>query len=133
VLGTTTTVFVGSHYEVTGGAAKKYYTAGGQTVAMRDNDTLYWLLTDHASASSAQALGSTSKVITAGGTLHSQQLYKPWGENRYALVTSLPTRYQYTGQYSYVSDFGLHFYNARWYDSQLGRFAQADSIVPGGV
>jgi len=25
------------------------------------------------------------------------------------------------------------FYNARWYDSSLGRFAQADSIVPGGV
>ena len=25
------------------------------------------------------------------------------------------------------------FYNARWYDVQLGRFAQADSIVPGGV
>jgi len=25
------------------------------------------------------------------------------------------------------------FYNARWYDSQLGRFTQADSIVPGGV
>ena len=25
------------------------------------------------------------------------------------------------------------FYNARWYDSQLGRFAQADSIVSGGV
>jgi len=25
------------------------------------------------------------------------------------------------------------YYNARWYDSQLGRFAQADTIVPGGV
>jgi len=25
------------------------------------------------------------------------------------------------------------YYNARWYDSQLGRFAQADSMVPGGV
>ena len=25
------------------------------------------------------------------------------------------------------------FYNARWYDPTLGRFAQADSIVPGGV
>jgi hypothetical protein len=25
------------------------------------------------------------------------------------------------------------FYNARWYDPALGRFAQADSIVPGGV
>lgn len=42
------------------------------------------------------------------------------------------TKYGYTGQYSYVSDFGLHFYNARWYDSSLGRFAQADTIVPSG-
>ena len=25
------------------------------------------------------------------------------------------------------------YYNARWYDPALGRFAQADSIVPGGV
>jgi RHS repeat-associated protein len=77
-------------------------------------------------------------VITAGGTLRSQQLYKPWGETRYTSATSLPTKYQYTGQYSYAPDpsassgqaFGLHFYNARWYDSSLGRFAQADSIVP---
>jgi RHS repeat-associated protein len=48
----------------------------------------------------------------------------------------------FTGQYSYVSDdatdlgssgFGLMFYNARWYDPSLGRMAQADTIVPGGV
>ncbi len=41
------------------------------------------------------------------------------------------TRYQYTGQYSYELDFGLQFYNVRWYDPALGRFAQADSIIPG--
>jgi len=29
--------------------------------------------------------------------------------------------------------FGLMFYNARWYDPTLGRFAQADSLVPAGV
>jgi RHS repeat-associated protein len=29
--------------------------------------------------------------------------------------------------------FGLMFYNARWYDPALGRFAQADTIIPGGV
>jgi len=29
--------------------------------------------------------------------------------------------------------FGLMFYNARWYDPSLGRFAQADTIVPSGV
>jgi RHS repeat-associated protein len=48
----------------------------------------------------------------------------------------------FTGQVSYVSDdatdlgssgFGLMFYNARWYDPSLGRMAQADTIVPGGV
>jgi RHS repeat-associated protein len=30
-----------------------------------------------------------------------------------------------------VSDIGLYFYKARWYDSALGRFSQADTIVPG--
>jgi RHS repeat-associated protein len=48
----------------------------------------------------------------------------------------------FTGQYSYGSDdatdlgssgFGLMFYQSRWYDPSLGRMAQADTIVPGGV
>ena len=29
--------------------------------------------------------------------------------------------------------FGLMFYNARWYDPAIGRFAQADTMIPGGV
>jgi RHS repeat-associated protein len=41
-----------------------------------------------------------------------------------------PTDYTYTGQYSNVSDFGLLFYDARWYDPAPGRFTQPDSIVP---
>ncbi|MFZ5921837.1 MAG: RHS repeat-associated core domain-containing protein, partial [Chloroflexota bacterium] len=50
-----------------------------------------------------------------------------------------PTRYTYTGQYSYVADdatdlgnlgFGLMYYGARWYDVALGRFVQADTLVP---
>jgi len=40
-----------------------------------------------------------------------------------------PTTYRYTGQREEAS-FGLYYYNARWYDPALGRFAQADSIVP---
>jgi RHS repeat-associated protein len=32
-----------------------------------------------------------------------------------------------------AAGFGLMFYNARWYDPMTGRFAQADTIVPGGV
>jgi RHS repeat-associated protein len=55
---------------------------------------------------------------------------------------TLPTRYTFTGQYSYVNDdatdwggagFGLMDYRARMYDPALGRFIQADSIVPPGV
>jgi len=29
--------------------------------------------------------------------------------------------------------FGLMFYNARYYDPALGRFASADSLIPGGA
>jgi len=122
VVGATTTYFVGSHYETSGGVITKYYLAGGTRLAMRKGSTsFYWLLSDH--------LGSTSKVATATGALHSQQLYKAWGESRYASGT-LPTRYTYTGQYSYASDFGLVFYGSRFYDPLLGRFASPDSIIP---
>jgi len=123
-VGTSTTIFVNQYYEVTDGVVTKYYYAGAQRIAMRKNGTLNYILGDH--------LGSTSIVTNAAGALVSQQLYTPWGETRYSSGLS-PTQYQYTGQYSHTADFGLMFYNARWYDPALGRFAQADSIVPPGV
>jgi len=83
-----------------------------------------YLLSDH--------LGSTSLTTNASGGLISEMKYKAWGEVRSSTGTT-PTDYTYTGQYSHTADFGLMFYNARWYDPSLGRFAQADSIVPGGV
>jgi RHS repeat-associated protein len=55
--------------------------------------------------------------------------YKPWGEVRYTSGT-MPTDYTYTGQRSEMDSLGLMFYNARWYDPALGRFTQADTIVP---
>jgi len=119
--GSTTTYFVGGHYEVANGVVTKYYYAGAQRVAMRTNSTLNYLLGDH--------LGSTSLTTDAVGNVISEMRYKAWGETRYASGTS-PTKYQYTGQYSYTADFGLHFYNARWYDSSLSRFAQADTVIP---
>ncbi len=85
---------------------------------------LYFILGDH--------LGSTSLVTSASGLVVSQTMFKAWGEVRNSSGTQ-QTNYTYTGQYSYAADFGLMFYNARWYDSSLGRFAQADTIVPAGV
>ena len=123
VVGSVTTVTIGDFFEWTGSTAtmKSYYYAGGARVAVRTGSSLNWIMGDH--------LGSTSVVTDANGTLHSKQLYKPWGEMRFSSGT-LPTDYKYTGQREEAAQ-GLYDYKARFYDPVLGRFLQADSIVPG--
>jgi hypothetical protein len=106
--GSTTTYFIGNHYEVVNGVVTKYYYAGTQRIAMRKNGTLSYLFGDH--------LGSTSMVTNSAGALISETKYKAWGEERYSSGTN-PSEYTYTGQYSYTDDFGLMYYGARWYDS----------------
>jgi hypothetical protein len=39
-----TSYYVGDSYEVSGGVVKKYYTVGGQRIALRSGGALYWLL-----------------------------------------------------------------------------------------
>ena len=116
------TNYVGTYYEETATVATKYYYAGAQRVAMRTAGVVFYLLGDQ--------VGSTSISTDASGTLLSELRYKAWGEVRYAFGVT-PTKYTYTGQYSNVGEFGLLFYNARWYDPALSHFAQADTIVPG--
>ena len=108
----------------TGQSVTKYYYAGATRLATRTNGTLSYLLADH--------LGSTSLVTDAAGTVISDTKYKAWGEVRYSSGAN-PSKYTYTGQYSHAAEFGLLFYNARWYDPSLSRFASADFIVPDGV
>jgi RHS repeat-associated protein len=112
------TKFVGEYYEVTGTVVTKYY--GG--AAMRVGGVLTYLLSDH--------LGSNSLILDTAGNVVGETRYTAWGEERYSNGTVSST-HTYTGQYSNTDDFGLMYYKARWYDPQLGRFAQADSIVPG--
>jgi RHS repeat-associated protein len=118
-----TIIYVGDHYEVEIGSPdtiRKYYYARGARIAMREDSTLYWLLTDH--------LGSTALTIDANGELKSEKRYMPWGETRFESGSTY-TSYQYTGQ-QLEEDLGIYYYNARWYDPALGRFIQADTIVP---
>jgi len=137
-----TILFIGGHYELnsTTGEVSRYYFAGASRIAVRkyivpQTTTLTYLVGDH--------LGSTSLAVDASTGDVIETRYKPWGEVRYTTPNAtLPTRYTFTGQYSHMSDdatdlgnagFGLMFYNARWYDPVTGRFAQADTIVSGGV
>jgi len=106
-----------------------YYLAGASRIAMRKyaipaSISVEYMLSDH--------LGSTSLTTDSAGNVISELRYTAWGEVRYQAGTT-STSYTYTGQYSNTADFGLMFYNAHWYDPALGRFAQADSMVLGGV
>jgi RHS repeat-associated protein len=52
----------------------------------------------------------------------------PWGGSRGGAGTTL-TDYGFNGQRSMEGSIGLQYFNARWYDSSLGRWTQPDSIV----
>ncbi|MEW6028596.1 MAG: RHS repeat-associated core domain-containing protein [Chloroflexota bacterium] len=121
---------MGGLYEVTDGAVKKYYSIAGQTVALRDDSGLQYLLTDH--------LGSVVAVTNASGTLTSQQRYLPFGEVR--TIPNSPitvTDFGFTGQRALngtgLSGTGLMDYRARFYSQALGRFIQPDSMIPSAI
>jgi RHS repeat-associated protein len=118
--GTTITTYIGGYFEWQSGAGKSYYFAGAQRVAMRTSAGLKFLLGDH--------LGSTAVTASASGGFETETRYYPWGEARWSSGSS-PTDYQFTGQQN-VASIGLYYYNARWYDSALGRFVQADIFIP---
>ena len=81
-------------------------------------------------ASLRTSLGSSSIAMTQAGTsFYSRQTYFPYGAPRTTEGSALPTDYTFTGQKSDDST-ELMFYNARYYDTTLGRFTQPDTIVP---
>lgn len=95
-----------------------YYYADGQRIAMRTGGEAYLLFGDH--------LGSSSVVMKANGEVVEKAYYLPWGGERGdTSITS--TDYGYTGQ---MREGDIYYYGARWYDPSIGRFMQADTIVP---
>jgi len=66
-------------------------------------------------------------MVNQAGVIQSQQYYHPYGDARSALSTLTTKRF--TGQY-HEEALGLYFYGARWYDPLIGRFTQADTLIP---
>ena len=98
----------------------KYYTFGGQRIAMRQGGVVYYLHTDH--------LRSVSLITDHASRITARQRYYPYGEVRWNAGT-LPTDFTFTGQRN-EGAIGLYDYGPRWYDPVIGRFIQPDSIVP---
>jgi RHS repeat-associated protein len=125
-----TTEYIGNWMEVTTAVTATtstvtttYVYLGSQRVAMRirqagQDDVTYTLHPDH--------LGSTSAWVGSGG--EGSQTFYAYGLLR-DRTGPAPTDVGFTGQHqdSYIK---LAEMGARWYDLDLGRFAQPDSIIP---
>jgi RHS repeat-associated protein len=98
----------------------KYYYHGSQRIAMRQDDVVYFIHSDH--------LGSTSLTTDITGTVVAETRYLPYGEERW-ITGTLVTDFTFTGQRA-EAGFRLMDYNARYYDPGLGRFVSADTVVP---
>ncbi len=87
-----------------------------------DNPIFYYYHPDH--------LGSSQLMTDRDGDVVQQYGYSPFGRENYknnALAFSISDRY--TGQIL-DEETGLYYYGARYYDPELARFIQPDSIVP---
>src|SRR4030042_3103929 len=87
-------------------------------------ESLYFLHQDH--------LGSTSLVTNQGGEVVSQQVYYPYGSTRNYQAPNpnyqTTSEHQYTSQISAQPQTGLYYYNARYYNPQIAKFTQADTV-----
>ncbi|MCU0521866.1 MAG: RHS repeat-associated core domain-containing protein [Anaerolineae bacterium] len=122
VVGGQTTVYVSPSYEknLTTSVVTKYYYLGGQRVAMRVDGTLTYLHADH--------LGSASLTTNTSRAVVGDMRYSPYGQTRW-ITGTVGTDRRYTGQRE-EAGLGLYDYLARRYDPLLGRFIQADTLVP---
>ncbi len=100
------------------GTLTKYLNGEGIDNKLRQttgSNTSYFLA-DH--------LGSTNGLANGTGALVASTHYDSFGN---PTNLNFPTRYQFTGR-EYDKLTGLHFYRARFYDSNLGRFISEDPI-----
>jgi len=130
VVGSTTTRYLSKLYECettgAGTTCTRYIWAGNTRIATVDGttgDIRYWH-PDH--------LGSSTVITDSTGTQVQAVAYYPYGVIRMNESPSQPpvdVPYKFTGQELDAST-GLYDYGARLYDTVLGRFISADTIVP---
>ena len=109
-----------ANLDVASVATVKTYAFGSQRIAIRAGEHIRWLHGDH--------LSSVNSMTDNTGAVVGRQLYAPYGELRAELG-------QVDGSWGWAThrkaeSNGLTFMRARWYSAGIGRFVQADSMVP---
>ncbi len=79
--------------------------------------TKRWYLSDH--------LGSTHLILDEAAQVVAEKSYYPFGESRHAPNPAV-SPYDYTGKELDAS--GLYYYEARYYDPEIGRFISVDPL-----
>ncbi len=77
----------------------------------------------------ADHLESSSLITDATGGLAEHYEYTAYGRERANGTAAPDASHRFTGQV-FDQDTGLYFYGARYYDPELGRFVQPDTIIP---
>lgn len=86
------------------------------------NPVFYYYHSDH--------LGSSNVMTDRAGWMVQHYEHGTWGKESYRHnVSAYSVSNRYTGQVL-DDETGLYYYNARYYDPELGRFTQPDTIVP---
>jgi len=94
-----------------------YYYDENILIARKDNDgKKFFYHPDH--------LGSTNLVTNQSGNIVEETFYLPYGE----VLEGEGDRFQFTGKEK-DSETELNYYGARYYDSELKHFTQADSVL----
>ena len=119
-IGSSTTIYIGTLYEITGGSYTKYIFAGKKRIVNKTVSATNYYHTDH--------LGSSNVITNASGTLVEEIYYFPFGGIRLD-TGSVDVKHKYTGQ-ELDEETDLYYYGARYYDAVLARFISPDSVVP---
>ncbi|MBU1682637.1 hypothetical protein KJ742_01695 [Patescibacteria group bacterium] len=91
-------------------------------VHAEETETTYYFLNDH--------LGNMDVVLDDEGNVVERVDYLPYGDDRLRITeTGAPdTDYGFTGKEK-DKETDLYYYGARYYDSEIGRFATVDPLV----
>ena len=118
-------VWIGDNYEEKQGQILFHVLAAGQVVCTFDstgNNVFEYYHPDN--------LHSSSVMSDKNGGLAQHYEYGAYGTSRYTQSnTAFPVTKRYTGQ-ALDEDTGLYFYGSRYYDPQLARFIQTDTLLP---
>ncbi|MDR3565629.1 MAG: RHS repeat-associated core domain-containing protein, partial [Negativicutes bacterium] len=114
-----TTLYIGSIYEVTDSAPTEHIFAGNRRIATKTGSGISYYHPDH--------LGGLNIATGGTGNVVQSVFYYPYGETRVNTGT-VDLHYKFTGK-EIDRESGLYYYGARYYDPVIGRFISPDSVV----